>query len=117
MICRFTRPRAVAAFFLRSSVPDGGVRCNAGFPTILASGGEWLIPEEAMRLLAWMVKIGFFLLVLWFALKNTTPVPVRLTSTMTWEHVPLILVMLVCIAVGCAARRAGAGLADLPHAA
>jgi uncharacterized integral membrane protein len=29
-----------------------------------------------MRLLAWIVKLGFFLLVLWFSLKNTTPVPV-----------------------------------------
>jgi uncharacterized integral membrane protein len=53
-----------------------------------------------MRLLAWIVKVGFFLLVLWFALKNTTPVPVRLTSTLSWEHVPLIIVMLACIAVG-----------------
>jgi uncharacterized integral membrane protein len=52
-----------------------------------------------MRLMAWLVKIGFFLLVLWFALKNTTPVPVRLTSV-AWDHVPLILVMLVCVAVG-----------------
>ena len=53
-----------------------------------------------MRLLAWIIKIGFFLLVLWFALKNTTPVPVRLTSTLAWDHVPLILVMLACVAVG-----------------
>lgn len=53
-----------------------------------------------MRLLGMLVKLGFFLLVLWFALKNTTPVPVRVTESVTWEHVPLILVMLVCIAVG-----------------
>jgi uncharacterized integral membrane protein len=53
-----------------------------------------------MRLLAWLVKIGFFLLVLWFAMKNTTPVPVRLTTSITWDHVPLILVMLACVAVG-----------------
>jgi len=53
-----------------------------------------------MRLLGWIVKLGFFLLVLWFALKNTTPVPVRLTSSFTLDHVPLILVMLTCIAVG-----------------
>jgi putative membrane protein len=53
-----------------------------------------------MRVLAWILKLGFFLLVLWFALKNTTPVPVRLTATIAWEHVPLILVMLACIAVG-----------------
>jgi uncharacterized integral membrane protein len=32
--------------------------------------------EDEMRLLAWIVKLGFFLLVLWFSLKNTTPVPV-----------------------------------------
>ncbi|HQR56884.1 MAG TPA: lipopolysaccharide assembly protein LapA domain-containing protein [Burkholderiaceae bacterium] len=53
-----------------------------------------------MRLLAWLVKLGFFLLVLWFSLKNTTPVPVRLTSSMVWDNVPLILVMLSCVAVG-----------------
>jgi uncharacterized integral membrane protein len=53
-----------------------------------------------MRLLAWIVKLGFFLLVLWFSLKNTTPVPVRLTSSVVWENVPLILVMLSCVAVG-----------------
>ncbi|HTN50739.1 MAG TPA: lipopolysaccharide assembly protein LapA domain-containing protein [Burkholderiaceae bacterium] len=53
-----------------------------------------------MRLLAWLVRLAFFLLVLWFALKNTTPVPVRITANVTFEHVPLILVMLVCIAVG-----------------
>lgn len=53
-----------------------------------------------MRLLSLIVKLGFFLLVLWFALKNTTPVPVRLTSALTLEHVPLIVVMLVCVAIG-----------------
>lgn len=53
-----------------------------------------------MRLLAWIVKLGFFLLVLWFSLKNTTPVPVRLTSNVVWENVPLIMVMLSCVAVG-----------------
>ncbi len=53
-----------------------------------------------MRLLAWIVKLGFFLLVLWFSLKNTTPVPVRLTSSIVWDTVPLIVVMLTCVAVG-----------------
>ena len=53
-----------------------------------------------MTLLSWIVKLGFFLLVLWFALKNTTPVPVRLTADIAWDHVPLILVMLTCVAVG-----------------
>ena len=53
-----------------------------------------------MRLLAWMVKLGFFLLVLWFALKNTAPVPVRFTADFTLDRVPLIVVMLICVAVG-----------------
>ena len=51
-----------------------------------------------MKLAAWLLKLGFFLLVLWFALKNTTPVPVRFNSELVWEHVPLIVVMLVCVA-------------------
>jgi len=53
-----------------------------------------------MKLLAWILKLGFFLLVLWFALKNTTPVPVRFSADIVWEHVPLIVVMLVCVAIG-----------------
>ena len=53
-----------------------------------------------MKLAAWLLKLGFFLLVLWFALKNTTPVPVRFNSELVWEHVPLIVVMLICVAIG-----------------
>jgi uncharacterized integral membrane protein len=53
-----------------------------------------------MRLVAWLVKLGFFLLVLWFALKNTTPVPVRFSAELVLERVPLIVVMLICVAVG-----------------
>jgi uncharacterized integral membrane protein len=53
-----------------------------------------------MKLLAWLVKLGFFLLVLWFALKNTTPVPVRFSADFTLDRVPLIVVMLICVAVG-----------------
>ena len=53
-----------------------------------------------MKLAAWLLKLGFFLLVLWFALKNTTPVPVRFSSELVWEHVPLIVVMLICVAIG-----------------
>ena len=52
-----------------------------------------------MKLAAWLLKLGFFLLVLWFALKNTTPVPVRFSSELVWD-VPLIVVMLVCVALG-----------------
>jgi putative membrane protein len=53
-----------------------------------------------MRLLAWLVRLGFFLLVLWFALKNTTPVPVRFSADFTLDRVPLIVVMLICVAAG-----------------
>ena len=53
-----------------------------------------------MKLLAWVVKLGFFLLVLWFALKNTTPVPVRFSADFTLDRVPLIVVMLLCVAAG-----------------
>ncbi|HEX5639660.1 MAG TPA: lipopolysaccharide assembly protein LapA domain-containing protein [Burkholderiaceae bacterium] len=53
-----------------------------------------------MKLLAWVVKLGFFLLVLWFALKNTTPVPVRFSADFMLERVPLIVVMLICVAIG-----------------
>jgi uncharacterized integral membrane protein len=56
--------------------------------------------QTQMRLLAWLVKLGFFLLVLWFALKNTTPVPVRFSADFAWENIPLIVVMLVCVAIG-----------------
>ena len=52
-----------------------------------------------MKLAAWLLKLGFFLLVLWFALRNTTPVPVRFSSELAWD-VPLIVVMLVCVALG-----------------
>lgn len=53
-----------------------------------------------MKLVAWLLKLGFFLLVLWFALKNTTPVPIHFSSALVWEQVPLIVVMLVCVALG-----------------
>ena len=70
-----------------------------------------------MKLLAWVVKLGFFLLVLWFALKNTTPVPVRFSADFTLDRVPLIVVMLICVAARRTARRPRAGLADLQDAA
>src|SRR5512147_1912016 len=87
------RPRTARPFFSPAS------RASSRFPTIRLSTTASL-REARMRLLAWLVKLGFFLLVLWFSLKNTTPVPVRLTSSMVWENVPLILVMLSCVAVG-----------------
>lgn len=59
-----------------------------------------------MKAIAWLIRLLFFLIVLWFALKNTTPVPVRLTETMVWNDVPLIVVMLVCLVIGALAGAA-----------
>lgn len=59
-----------------------------------------------MRAIAWLFRLVFFLLVLWFALKNTTPVPVRLTERVVWNDVPLIVVMLVCLVIGALAGAA-----------
>ena len=53
-----------------------------------------------MNVIAWLLRLLFFLAVLWFALKNTMPVTVRLTETLRWEDVPLVLVMLGCLLVG-----------------
>lgn len=53
-----------------------------------------------MQLLGWLIRLAFFAVVLWFALKNTTPVPLRLTETFGWDGVPLILIILGCLVVG-----------------
>ncbi len=53
-----------------------------------------------MNIVAWLLRLLFFLAVLWFALKNTMPVTVRLTETLRWEGVPLVVVMLGCLLVG-----------------
>jgi putative membrane protein len=57
-------------------------------------------------MLGWMIRIAFFALVLWFALKNTTPVPLRLTESLRWDGVPLILIMLGCLVIGALAAAA-----------
>ncbi len=56
-----------------------------------------------MKAIGWFVRLVFFAAVLWFALKNTTPVSLRLTETLYWDEVPLIVVMLVCVLIGVAA--------------
>ena len=53
-----------------------------------------------MNVLAWLLRLLFFLAILWFALKNTMPVTVRLTETLRWDEVPLVLVMLGCLLIG-----------------
>jgi uncharacterized integral membrane protein len=53
-----------------------------------------------MNVIAWLLRLLFFLAVLWFALKNTMPVTVRLTEQLRWDEVPLVLVMLGCLLAG-----------------
>jgi uncharacterized integral membrane protein len=53
-----------------------------------------------MNVIAWLLRLLLFLAVLWFALKNTMPVTVRLTENLRWDDVPLVLVMLGCLLAG-----------------
>lgn len=53
-----------------------------------------------MNVIAWLLRLLFFLAVLWFALKNTMPVTVRLSENLHWDGVPLVLVMLGCLLLG-----------------
>ncbi len=53
-----------------------------------------------MNVLAWALRLIFFLAVLWFALKNTMPVTVRLSESLRWDDVPLVVVMLACLLLG-----------------
>ena len=53
-----------------------------------------------MNVIAWLLRLLFFLAVLWFALKNTMPVSVRLSENLAWDGVPLVVVMLGCLLLG-----------------
>lgn len=53
-----------------------------------------------MSFLGWFIRLVFFALVLWFALKNTTPVPLRFTETLRYDGVPLIVIILGCFVLG-----------------
>lgn len=53
-----------------------------------------------MKAIVWLFRLAFFLVALWFALKNTAPVTVRLTESIAWTDVPLIVVMLTCLVIG-----------------
>lgn len=53
-----------------------------------------------MQLVGWLLRFAFFALVLWFALKNTTPVPLRFSETLRYDGVPLILIILGCLVIG-----------------
>lgn len=53
-----------------------------------------------MRVLGWLVAAAYFVLVLWFALNNSIAVPLRLTRTLVWPDVPLVVVILLCFVAG-----------------
>ncbi len=53
-----------------------------------------------MDLIGWLLRLLFFVLVLWFALQNTGPVPLRLSPNQGWSEVPLVVVILACFIAG-----------------
>lgn len=53
-----------------------------------------------MRVIGWLFAAAYFIVVLWFALNNSTPVPVHLSRHMVWNEVPLVVVILACFFVG-----------------
>lgn len=53
-----------------------------------------------MRYLVWILRLTAFVIILLFALNNTTPVDVKLFENHTINSVPLIVVMLVMVVVG-----------------
>jgi len=53
-----------------------------------------------MDVIAWIGRLAFFLLALWLALENTATVPLRLSSSIEWQNVPLLAVILVCFVAG-----------------
>jgi putative membrane protein len=64
-----------------------------------------------MDLIGWLLRLVFFVLVLWFALQNTDPVPLRLTPSQGWSQVPLVVVILACFIAGAVAGM----VALVPH--
>lgn len=53
-----------------------------------------------MDFVAWFGRLVFFFFALWLALENTAGVPLRLTSTLQWHDVPLVVVILACFVAG-----------------
>lgn len=53
-----------------------------------------------MKVIGWLFAAAYFLVVLWFALNNSTMVPVRLTRTVVWNEVPLVVLILSCFFAG-----------------
>ena len=56
-----------------------------------------------MDLIGWLLRLVFFVLVLWFALQNTVPVPLRISPSHGWNQVPLVVVILACFIAGAVA--------------
>lgn len=82
-------PAPCGAFSLRAP------RCGL-FTTARAAASD----NRFMSFLGWFIRLVFFALVLWFALKNTTPVPLRFTETLRYDGVPLIVIILGCFVLG-----------------
>ena len=53
-----------------------------------------------MDVFAWFGRFVFFLLMLVLALENNITVPLRITSSLQWEEVPLMLIILGCFVAG-----------------
>ncbi len=53
-----------------------------------------------MDVIAWIARLAFFLMALWLALENTATVSLRISSTVEWQNVPLLAVILVCFVAG-----------------
>ena len=56
-----------------------------------------------MTLLGWIFRLAFFVVLFWFALKNTDPVTLHLGGNTVIEHVPLVVALLGCIVLGAVA--------------
>lgn len=53
-----------------------------------------------MRILVWILRLAIFIVVLLFALKNTTAVDVGLFGDHVLRGIPLIVIMLIAFALG-----------------
>jgi putative membrane protein len=78
-------------------------RPSRGFffvPAVAADTSRAASDNPRMSFLGWLIRLAFFALVLWFALKNTTPVPLRFSKSLRYDEVPLILIILGCFVLG-----------------
>ena len=64
-----------------------------------------------MRWFNSLLGLALFAFVFWFAVRNSGSVPIALWGDLRWEAVPLVLVIVGCVALGAAFG----ALAMLPH--